>query len=176
MHIHFKDLASRGMISFKESVDLSDELPKKGSLTDYGPLEVALEAHDKAGAAEVEGTLSIEVEQTCSRCLSPVHQKLDIPFHETFVRVEPQQLADLDAEEEEEESVEYVTGDKLELLPYVLESVMFAIPFVPLCDEACQGLCPVCGANRNTDACGCKQDKVDPRLTALADFFKDQQE
>ncbi|MCZ8512466.1 DUF177 domain-containing protein [Paenibacillus filicis] len=172
MHILFKDLASRGTISFRERLDLSGDLPKKGSLLNYGPLEVALEAHDKSGAAEVTGTMSIEVEQACSRCLTPVREKLDIPFHETFVRVEPQDLPDED--DEEDDDVEYVTEERLELRPYLLESVMFAIPYVPLCEEACQGLCPVCGANRNTEACGCKQDKVDPRLAGLADFFKDQ--
>ncbi|UUZ95769.1 DUF177 domain-containing protein [Paenibacillus sp. P25] len=172
MIIHFKELASKGTIRFQEQVDLGGEPPKKGSLLNYGPLEVVLEAHHKTGAAEVSGSLSIEVEQACSRCLTPVRQKLNIPFHETFVRVEPENLPDED--DEEEEDVEYVTEERLDLTPYLLESVMFAIPFVPLCDEACQGLCPVCGANRNTEACGCKQDKVDPRLAGLADFFKDQ--
>ena len=27
--------------------------------------------------------------------------------------------------------------------------MVLAIPINPLCDEACRGLCPVCGGNRN---------------------------
>jgi uncharacterized protein len=38
---------------------------------------------------------------------------------------------------------------------------------VPLCDEACLGLCPSCGANRNDDPCHCGSESRDPRWDAL---------
>jgi uncharacterized protein len=38
----------------------------------------------------------------------------------------------------------------------------------PLCREDCQGLCPVCGADKNTGACSCVESSPDPRWAALA--------
>lgn len=173
MFIQLKDLAVKGLIQLEGTEDLTEVLPKSGSLLGYGPLHARLEARDRAGSAEVSGELEIDVEQACSRCLAPVAQHLTIPFHETFVKGEEPEEAS-DDEEENEEDVLYVSEDRIELKPYLAESVMLAMPFIPLCSEDCQGLCPVCGTNRNEEACGCKQDKVDPRLAGLADFFKDQ--
>ena len=46
----------------------------------------------------------------------------------------------------------------------------------PLCDEACKGLCPRCGANLNTTTCDCKPAWVDPRLKGLSDLLKNAKE
>lgn len=169
--IHLKDVANKGAVHIEKSVNVSNVLRKSASLTDFGPLEVNLDIVSKDGAAEVTGELAIEAEQPCSRCLSPVRQKLVLPFQETFA------LGDRSEEDfnldDDEDDVEYVSSEEFDLLPYLAESVMLALPYVPLCDEACQGLCPVCGENRNETACGCKQDRTDPRLAGLADFFKE---
>jgi uncharacterized protein len=169
--IQLKDLAAKGTVRIDGTLDLTGALPVTGSLRSFGPLKVKLEAHDVSGAADVSGELAIEVEQACSRCLAPVHQSLTIPYHETFVKgEEPEEAESVD---DEEQDIHYVQEDRIELKPYLAESVMLSMPFVPLCSEACQGLCPVCGTNRNEQTCGCKQDKVDPRLAGLADFFKE---
>ncbi|WP_261381459.1 YceD family protein [Paenibacillus cremeus] len=153
---------------------MTDVLPKKGDLLGFGPLHVQLEARNQDGRAEVSGELKIDVEQSCSRCLAPVRQSLTIPFHETFVKGEEKDFDPSDEEEveDDEEEVLYVSDDRIELKPILAEVVLMGLPFIPLCSADCQGLCPVCGNNRNEQACGCKQDKVDPRLAGLADFFK----
>jgi len=42
----------------------------------------------------------------------------------------------------------------------------------PLCDEACAGLCPVCGKNLNEGPCGCQDAPQDPRWAALRELLK----
>jgi uncharacterized protein len=37
----------------------------------------------------------------------------------------------------------------------------------PLCRPDCQGLCPVCGKDRNVESCQCQTEWVDPRLSGL---------
>ncbi|MCZ8520101.1 MULTISPECIES: YceD family protein [Paenibacillus] len=171
MFFHMKDLAAKGAIVLEGTEDLTGILPTTGSLQKFGPLEVRLEAVDKQGAAEVSGDLHIDVEQSCSRCLAPVHQHITAHFHETFVKgQEPEESEEND--DDETDAVIYVSEDRVDLKPLLAEGVMLALPYVPLCSENCQGLCPVCGTDRNVEACGCKQDKVDPRLAGLADFFK----
>jgi len=41
------------------------------------------------------------------------------------------------------------------------------MPMKPLCKPDCQGLCPVCGGNRNRERCACRADWVDPRMEPL---------
>ncbi|WP_141336515.1 DUF177 domain-containing protein [Paenibacillus sp. tmac-D7] len=176
MFIQLKELATKGSIRLEGQEDLTDNLPKTGSLLGYGPLQVRLEARDVEGAAEVDGELEIDVEQSCSRCLAPVAQHVTVPFHETFVKGEEKAIDEESDEDEEDDDddVLYVTGDRIELKPYLAEAVMLSLPFIPLCKEDCKGLCPVCGTDRNERECGCKQEKVDPRLAGLADFFKNE--
>jgi len=182
MFIRLRQLAQKAdPVHIDEVVDLSDVFKQRNDLLGFGPLHVKLNARYQGEAAEVTGELSLEVEQPCSRCLVPVKQKLEIPFHETFARAADESKPDDNDEFEfdyheshdhDEDEIHYVTDEKIELLPYVIENVVLALPFVPLCGEDCQGLCPVCGTNRNDHACGCKQEKIDPRLAGLADFFK----
>lgn len=166
--IRLKELAKKAdAVHFDETVDMTDVLKNRTDLLSFGPLEVHLQARHTEGAAEVTGELGIDVEQPCSRCLESANIRLDIPFHETFALV-----ADESEPDDEDEDIHFVTDEKIELMPYLIENVLMALPYVPLCKEDCRGLCPVCGGNRNEHACGCKQDTTDPRLAGLADFFK----
>jgi uncharacterized protein len=122
----------------------------------------------------VDGKLSFDVAMPCSRCLKTVDSKLDVPFHEVFVKTDKAvvQEDEYEFEEEDDDDILYVTEDKVDLMPYVIEYVLLSLPFAPLCDDACIGLCPVCGTDRNVEPCSCSQEKIDPRLAGLADFFK----
>ncbi|MFH5183080.1 YceD family protein [Paenibacillus sp. TAB 01] len=169
LFIRLKELAKKAnTVHINETIDLTDVLKNRKDLLSFGPLQVNLQARPlEEGKAEVTGELGIDVEQECSRCLNPVKQRLEIPFHETFALA-----ADESEPDDEDDDTHYVTDEKIELMPYLIENVLLDLPFVPLCDENCQGLCPTCGTNRNESSCECKNDKVDPRLAGLADFFK----
>jgi len=41
------------------------------------------------------------------------------------------------------------------------------MPFAPLCNPDCLGLCARCGGDRNLGECTCS-DEQDPRLSALS--------
>jgi uncharacterized protein len=40
-------------------------------------------------------------------------------------------------------------------------------PMQHLCQPACKGLCPHCGANRNTVECSCAEEHANLKLAAL---------
>jgi ABC-2 type transport system ATP-binding protein len=48
-----------------------------------------------------------------------------------------------------------------------LEQFYLALPMKPLCREGCLGLCPQCGADRNTTSCDCQPSWQDPRFAGL---------
>jgi len=63
-------------------------------------------------------------------------------------------------------------GSRVDLAPLVRDAVILGLPPAPLCEEGCQGLCPVCGANRNEVRCSCDVSPPDSRWAAL-DAFRD---
>ena len=56
----------------------------------------------------------------------------------------------------------------------VRQNTLLAVPLKPLCDRACQGICPHCGRNLNQGTCGCAVPQVDPRLKPLLELEFDE--
>jgi uncharacterized protein len=106
------------------------------------------------------GTVDAEWSGECRRCLGPASGS---------VRAEVRELFEPGSDEEE---TYLLRGDQIDVEPLVRDAVLLELPLAPLCREACQGLCPECGANRNDDDCGHKPDTRDPRWAAL-DQLKD---
>jgi uncharacterized protein len=166
MHFRFKELALKtGQAHLIETMNLSEPFEGRHDVLGHGPVHADLHVRYEDGLAKVNGTLTLDLELSCSRCLSHTNQTIELPFEEVFMQKPEEEDPDLD------EDIHLMVGDKVELEPYVIENVVVGLPYIPLCDEACKGLCPVCGENRNQHDCGCKQEKIDPRLAGLADFF-----
>ncbi len=60
-------------------------------------------------------------------------------------------------------------GDEVDLEPLFRDLLLLAVPFAPLCEAECKGLCPSCGINRNRTTCQCTP-AIDPRWEALKNF------
>jgi uncharacterized protein len=123
------------------------------------------------------GTLNGWLAVACSRCVGPVTLKIDEPVRVTFMpRGELAQLDEETAQPADEDDGAQVAsedvdvfpydGEKVDLEPLVREQFILAVPFAPLCREACAGLCPQCGIDKNKEACSCEAPP-DPRFAAL---------
>ena len=113
----------------------------------------------------VHGRLGATVPQTCSRCLEVFPARVDAPVD---VRVVPRP-ATADSVElgADDLDVDFYQDDQLDVARVLETETTLALPMKPLCREDCRGLCPVCGGNRNAQACACRPEATDPRWTAL---------
>ena len=107
-------------------------------------------------------------ELECARCLEPVATNLRGEFDLIF---RPEDV-DVDLGEraisEEETEIGYYGENGLQLEDVVREQVLLSLPSRTLCEDACKGLCPRCGGNRNQSDCQCEEAPADPRWNALA--------
>ena len=124
---------------------------------------------NRPGEYLVEGRFRFMADLNCARCLEPVpfasesdfavrfrpHPSVDSPDHEVEI-------------EEGDLEVEHYTEPTLSLERLAAEQIELALPMKLVCDDACLGLCPTCGANRRTKPCDCGADQVDERWQALA--------
>jgi uncharacterized protein len=120
-----------------------------------GAISVDLEATSSVDGIVVHGTIGTPWRGQCRRCLIDVDGVATSEVEEVF-----QQHPSSD------EAVEIV-GDQIDLAPIVREYVLLDLPEAPLCREDCAGICPECGADRNTTACDCDTAPVDDRWSAL---------
>ena len=72
----------------------------------------------------------------------------------------------------EEEALLIDERHMLDLSEVVRQYILLQREQYPLCDEACAGLCPVCGQNLNEGPCGCRDVSEDPRWAALRELLQ----
>lgn len=122
------------------------------------------------GEVRVQGDLKVTMEATCDRCLEsaafPVERSFDLVYM-------PAADAATGGEKEIHHAgieVGYYEGNGLALNDILREVVLLALPMQLVCDEACKGICPQCGQNRNQHDCGCQPEPVDNRWSKLKSF------
>lgn len=104
----------------------------------------------------VQAHLNAAVQAECYRCLTPTAHPITLDIEELY------------ATQPESDSEFRIHEDGiLDLSPLLRAEIVIVGMERVLCREECQGLCPTCGANLNTDSCRCDLDNVDPRLAAL---------
>ena len=107
------------------------------------------------GEIRIRGHLKVRMEADCDRCLEPAEFPIDSDF-DLFYR--PAKRAGYDEEvaiDEGESEVGFYEGGGVELKDILREYVLLALPMQRVCREDCQGICPVCGQNRNLADCAC---------------------
>ena len=120
--------------------------------------------HTNAGPL-LEGAADAHVAASCARCLKPIDTAVHADFAEQYYATVPVDTgvaimaAPLDAKT--------IGSDfKIDLTPLLLEELILATPLAPLCREDCEGLCPVCGEDRN-ERPHAHDEAVDSRWSAL---------
>jgi uncharacterized protein len=122
--------------------------------------------------------LSYDQTLHCNRCLQPIHDPVRSDV-ELMIEIErPAQAGGHGGHggysggehelKDEDLGTMYVEGEILETRPILIEQLQLNIPMKPLCRPDCQGLCPVCGIDRNSETCSCEEKSGDPRWAALA--------
>ena len=125
------------------------------------PVTVDVEVESVVEGVLVTGTVSATAVVQCVRCLRHVDHELAVEVRELFA-LEPG---------EEDEGYAVLPDDRLPLDTMARDALVLGFPAFPLCRPDCPGLCPVCGADRNTDDCGHGGPQtIDPRWAGLADL------
>ncbi|GAA4690604.1 DUF177 domain-containing protein [Nocardioides conyzicola] len=112
----------------------------------------------------VTGSATAVLEGECARCLEPISDQSEFTFQELYV------YSDQDYSEEDDGAVSKLDKDLLDLEPLLRDAVVLALPFQPLCEDDCPGLCVECGARLADDPDHAHEEPIDPRwagLTAL---------
>jgi uncharacterized protein len=124
---------------------------------------------------KVSGQVVARVEVECDRCLKPIELPIDSAFKVEYVSPEEYQTQQ-DAELTEEDlDLAIFDGEAIDIDALVAEEVLLAVPDHRLCRDACKGICPTCGADRNNVNCACDTEQIDPRWSGLKKLINGKQ-
>jgi uncharacterized protein len=170
MFIDINTLGPEGL-AFEKSIRLDGlEGPSREPIPDIEAKLAGTVAPTSRGA-DLRAHLDTTVPLTCGRCLETfswgVHSDFELAVRRTAD--EPRAETGSDENDDDGDAVQAPEG-RLELEDVAREQLYLSLPLKPICNPACQGLCPMCGVNRNLTRCGCVHEDVDPRLAPLLQF------
>ncbi len=126
----------------------------------------------------VTGTAAVELVGECVRCLEAIDDELEVDLQELYVYDDHAATAREHGDAELEDQTSRLQDDLIDLETLVRDAVVLALPFQPLCEEGCPGLCVDCGARLADDPGHAHDDATDPRWAALSQLagVEDKQE
>ena len=138
---------------------------KMGTFTILKKSPVTLEiSNQESKRLLISGTVDIEVEIPCDRCLEDVPTNIHFNIDKTLTIGES--IVD-----EEMEETDYLIGFELDVEKLVYAEILVNWPMKVLCKDDCEGICRVCGMNLNKGTCNCERSELDPRMAAIQDIF-----
>ena len=137
-------------------------------------LEISLASRGRVSMMRTDRGIWVDVgvelglQATCSRCLEKFTYRSMLVLGEEYVpTVDVASGRPLAARPVDEDVFTIDHQHCLDLQEALKEYAITNQPMKPLCGEACGGLCSVCGASRNADACACADGSADPRWGPL---------
>ena len=157
--VRFDETFQAGVIDFS-----GEGLVQASPLRATGTAELLPET---GGEVRIQGRFTVIMESECDRCLGRARFPLDTAF-DLFYRpaTSVNGVDEIEIDEGEAEIGFYENGG-IELGEILVEQILLALPMQRVCSEACKGICPHCGKNRNEVECSCRRETVDDRWGAL---------
>jgi len=144
--------ASRGKALIPRVLEGMDPAP----LRELRLVEANLLLTVEDGDVWVEGSFEARGEGFCDRCSDPVTLRFGKAFQTILTPRSRDRAAAASIELHEEDlDVGYYDGTGVETNDILWEQVALELPLKVVCKEMCRGVCPVCGKNRNREACSC---------------------
>ena len=155
-------------IVYDESTSELNPLLEHGPVHDFafvGPANVRLRYYRSGQEIFLEGDMRATVIGQCARCLesfefahAPRFSFIMVPRHGRWAE---EDLAGGGGD------LTWYEGEEIDVSPMLRERMLLALPTLPLCRDACRGLCAQCGRDLNAGPCDCAAAVGDPRFAVL---------
>jgi len=139
------------LFSYETTEQFADQVFGERTISFAEPVSVSGTYVYDGKAFTVEGKATALISSICARCTKPFVERIAFSFSERFVKGEDEAADD--------ENYPY-SGDELLLDKAVMDNLFLEIPIASICRADCKGLCPVCGADRNTTNCDCTTEEA----------------
>lgn len=117
---------------------------------------------NNGGPLIMTGSLRGDTRLACGRCLEYFEMPLEAEISEVYYN---QSMPEIKPGEYEEWIP--FRGDRIDITPEAIKSLLSSLPMKIVCREDCRGLCQNCGANLNVFTCDCGKDNIDIRFESL---------
>jgi uncharacterized protein len=131
------------------------------------PLQAEAKIKKAARSVFITAKVQTSLRLQCVRCLKEFSYPLSTTFELTLL---PSKEAPSEEEVElasEEMESSFFEGGEIHLSEIACEQIFLEIPYQPLCQEGCKGLCSICGADLNLSSCECVKEELTSGFSGL---------
>ncbi len=131
------------------------------------PLQAEAKIRKAGRSVLITAKVQISVRLQCVRCLEEFSYPLSTTFDLTLL---PSREAPSEEEVElasEDLESSFFEGGEIHLSEIACEQIFLEIPYQPLCQEGCKGLCSICGTDLNLSSCKCVKEELASGFSAL---------
>lgn len=156
------------IINMKEGLD---ELKTGiGTVSFIGPVGFSGHITNDNGMLILNGLAKTNYKATCDRCSKDLEREFFVDISENIVE---QNEVHNEINENFLDDRYTFTGNSLDLDRIITDCILTNIPTSLICDDACRGLCNICGNEVSGNGCSCSDtDSTDSRFEILKDYFK----
>lgn len=108
------------------------------------PLKVRLTLQSVSEGVYIGGSVAAHVVGECARCVRRFEYDVDEAVGELAFYPE-RRLALIEEGDEEAEEFPVIEDGHVDVEPVLRDAIVLSLPFTPLCEPDCQGLCSGCG-------------------------------
>ncbi|MEG1501566.1 MAG: DUF177 domain-containing protein [Clostridiales bacterium] len=113
----------------------------------------------------IRGKITAVLHLICDRCGEPFSFPIAADFEEAYSHMADQ------PDKDGQRDIHLFDREEIDISAEILKQIFLEMPMKNLCQEDCQGICPVCGVNLNLEQCCCQKQEIDPRLEKLKEFI-----
>lgn len=165
MKISFDEIPSSGLdLNIQDHSWFPDD-----ELLRTGGVDAKLHLDRVGNRVVMVGTMSVEVELQCDRCLGVYKDSLSSEFTICFDLVDRKEAESEECwdRNEDMDTVE-VYDPIIDVFSTLTQQVYLIVPIKRICKETCKGLCYQCGKNLNSDRCVCSGKVGENAFSILA--------
>lgn len=151
-------------LTFDETILVTDLKERNQQIRDISEVRVQGNVFNSQSFISFHLTISGQMVLPCSLTLEDVHYPFSIDTIESF-----QLHDDVTVEEEVNEMIHSIESSTIDLLPFIKENILLSVPMKVVHPKANPQMSGD-GWSMLTDKA--KQNKIDPRMAKLAEFFK----
>jgi len=154
-----------------EMIERHIELPAPADMAvgmvgvpDGSPLVIDLTCQSAGEGVLVQGQATVRLAGQCARCLAAFERTGSFDVQELYYYQGR-------GPEDDDEAL-FVFDDVVDLEPVVRAAIVLNLPFSPLCQDDCAGLCPQCGLDLNGQTDHVHEEPLDDRWAKLRDLIE----
>jgi uncharacterized protein len=155
-------------IGAEKRLSITGQIPfiEKGGerISFKSPISMDLRLTNIGGQIRAKGKLEADIQLSCGRCLKEYQEHIATDVEEIYRK--PGEFQREDMRGFEDEQVYLILKESIDLQPMAEAACILAVPFKPLCETECKGLCPVCGEDLNVKPHE-HEKEIDERLSPL---------